>query len=60
MQPVSVTEVGQFAEFEGTLYNKPYDSSTINNLSDSLYVMSTAANRIYASRAGTYEIQNYI
>jgi hypothetical protein len=60
LQPVAVTEVGQFVDYDSTISTKPYNEATINNLEDSLYVSSAYPLRVYASRPGTYEISNYI
>lgn len=56
LQPVAVTEVGQFADYLSTSPSKPYDDITTNNLEDSLYVSPSVPTRIYASRPGTYDI----
>lgn len=60
LQPVAVTEVGQFTDYLSNSPSKPYDEITTNNLEDSLYVSPSVPTRIYASRPGTYDIQNYI
>ncbi len=60
MQPVAVTEVGQFVDYLSTSPSKPYNEITTNNLEDSLYVSPSVPTRIYASRPGIYDISNYI